>query len=220
ELRQLREHQKLPWVETDPARACALVAEALDLHHERGTAPPVEFSRWHRLFSAVPGGPPADRLPASPAKEVDARLLERSAELLEIPEFGGWFVDPGEIHEQSLALLQLRESRLVVSEQIKGEREAAIVDDVVSSQFASEARRRWARRVNEMALIFRSTGRDDLAQLTGATAQALADEGRPAGRIPFVRALAMRGLTVGAEVALGRAKLADVSRSPSRTTAR
>ncbi len=215
ELRHLREHQKLPWVETDPARASALVGEALALHARMGSEPPPEFSRWRRFFALPPARPTDDEPKAG---EVDPHLLDRSAALLELAELAGWFVDPGQIHEDTLALLQARESRLVVSDQIKGEREAAIVDAVIDTQFTGEARRRWARRLAEMALIFRSTGREEAARLAGGAEAALADQSRAARHIPFVRALAMRGLEVGAEVALGRVKLAEVSRAPTRTT--
>ncbi len=51
ELRGLRESQKLPWVEVDGPRACALVADALALHERLGTVPPPEFARWRRLTS-------------------------------------------------------------------------------------------------------------------------------------------------------------------------
>jgi hypothetical protein len=215
ELRLLREHQKLPWVETDPERACALVSEALALHARMGAEPPPEFARWRRFFAESPAGS-AETQPQ--AGEVDAGLLERSADLLELPELAGWFVDPALIGDDALALLQARESRLVVSDQIKAEREAAIVDAVIDKQFTSEIRRRWARRLAEMAFIFRSTGREETARLATSVEAALADDNRVVRHIPFVRTLAMRGLEVGAEVALGRAKLADVSRAPARAT--
>jgi hypothetical protein len=47
-------------------------------------------------------------------------------------------------------------------------------------------------------------------------AAALADVERPATAIPFVRALAGRGLEMAAEVALGRARPDEVSRAPAR----
>jgi hypothetical protein len=215
ELRLLREHQKLPWVESDPARACALVSEALRRHAELGTEPPPEFARWRRFFAEEAGEPVGA---PGPAGEVDPGLLERSADLLELPELAGWFVDPGLISDDALALLQTRESRLVVSDQIKSEREAAIVDAVVDKHFTPETRRRWERRLAEMALIFRSTGREDIAARATAVGAALADQERAARHIPFVRALAMRGLDIGAEVTLGRVKLEDVSRAPGRKT--
>ena len=151
---------------------------------------------------------------ASPPTPAD--LLERSPSLLELPELMGWFVDPARVQHEALALLQARESRLVVSDQIKAEREAAIVDGAVEAQFPPAARQRWAGRLREMADIFRLTGRAEPAAMATQAAAALADVGRPATAIPFVRALAARGLEMAAEVALGRARLDEVSRAPAR----
>jgi hypothetical protein len=236
ELRGLRESQKLPWVEVDGRRACALVADALTLHERLGTVPPPEFARWRRLFAAAPqlpgdlrpklgeAQPQASRtdtkmkLPAdmpSPDAETES-LLDRSATLLDLPELMGWFIDPGRVQHEALALLQVRESRLVISDQIKAEREASIVDGVVEAQLADGARRRWAARLREMAEIFRMTGRLEPAAMAEQTAAALADVGRPATSIPFARALAARGIEMASEVALGRTRLADVSRAPAR----
>jgi len=251
ELRGLRESQKLPWVEVDGRRACALVAEALVLHERLGTVPPPEFARWKRLFAAASAATPQlrgdlqpkqgeaqpkasrlqgeaqpkasradtkEKLPADmPSRDaVSETLLEDSATLLDLPELMGWFIDPGRVQHEALALLQVRESRLVVSEQVKAEREASIVDGVVEAQLPDAARRRWAARLREMAEIFRMTGRLEPAALAEQTARALADIGRPATTIPFARALAARGIEMASEVALGRTRLADVSRAPAR----
>jgi hypothetical protein len=211
ELAALREDQKLPWVEADPARACALVAETLELHARLGTEPPAGFARWRRFFTGAVAAP-GHESPALP----DPALLERSAELAQLPELASWFVDPAQVQEDGLALLQVRESRLVVSDQIKAERESAIVDQAIERVFTGDARRRWTRRLEEMAAIFGATDRDDRALIAGAAAAALADESREARTIPLVRALALRGLEVATEVALGRVKLADVTRAPGR----
>ena len=212
ELRRLRQDQKLPWVESDPAEARARVDDALALHERAGTAPVPEFARWRRFFSAAP----AVSRPEPASDAVDPALLERSAELADLPEMSGWFLDPGSLHEDAIALLQARESRLVVSEQIKAEREAAIVDAAVERVVTGPARHRWAHRLAEMAAIFRATDRDEPARLADTTAAALLDSNRAARAIPFVRALAARGLEMGAEVVLGRVKLAEVSRAPAR----
>ena len=215
ELRGLRESQKLPWVEVDGARACALVGQALELHERIGTVPPPEFARWRKSFVVAGGAPVSGEWARAP---VDAAVLERSASLLELAELGGWFVDPARVGTEALALLQARESRLVVSDQIKAEREAAIIDGVIEVHVAAAARLRWAGRLREMADIFAMTKRGDEATLARTAATALADADRPAATIPFVRALAARGLEMAAEVALGRARLDDVSRAPSRRT--
>ena len=130
----------------------------------------------------------------------------------------GWFVDPARVQHDALALLQVRESRLVVSDQIKAQRESSIVDGVVEAQLPDTARRRWAARLREMGEIFRMTGRLEPAAMAEQTASALADTTRPAIAIPFARALAARGVEMASEVALGRTRLDDVSRAPARRT--
>ena len=215
ELRALRESQKLPWVATAPERAAALVSEALAVHAAAGTTPPQEFARWRALFAPRPRPDPllAD---ARPPASVDTQAADQSVALLELPELGGWFADPALVREDAVALLEMRDSRLVVSDQIKAEREAAIVDAAVAKAFPPAARERWARRLGEMALVFDATRRTGEAARARAAAAAFADLERRVESVAFARALALRGLEVAGEVTLGRAKLEDVSRAPAR----
>jgi hypothetical protein len=209
ELAALRESQKLPWVETDPARAVSLVAEALAVHAAASTSPPAAFAPWRALFaSAPPAGPPP--LPESP----DPALLEKSATLLERPELAGWFLDPESVQSDAVELLQTRESRLVLSDQLKAEREAAIVDRVIERELDERACRVWSRRLAEMALVLDGAGTPEPAALARAVAAALASPSFEPRRLPFVRALAARGLEVAGEVTLGRVSAAEVSRKP------
>ena len=214
ELDSLREHQKLPWVDSDPARAGRLVAEALDLHARLGTEPPPDFSRWRRVFSATAAATLPD--PPRRARRDRRRPPGSLGRARRPPELGGWFVEPALVQEDALALLQARESRLIVSDQIKAEREAAIIEGVIDRLFTADARQRWANRLGEMTLIFEATGRDEPAAMAAAVAAALGDEDRPARAIPLVRALVLRGLEMAGEVALGRAKLSDVTRAAVR----
>jgi len=214
ELRGLRASQKLPWVEVDGRRACALVVDALALHERLGTVPPPEFARWRKAVARPE--PSVRNWGSGSAGDERAADLAESASLLDLPELLGWFVEPGRVQHEALALLQARESRLVVSDQVKAERERAIVDGVIEAQLPAPARQRWANRLREMADIFRMTGRAEPAAMAVRVADALADPERPAVDIPFARALAARGLEMAAEVALGRARLDDVSRAPSR----
>jgi hypothetical protein len=209
ELTALRASQKLPWVETDPARAVGLVAEALAVHAATDTSPPAAFAPWRPLFaSAQPAGAPP--LPEAS----DPALLERSATLLERPELAGWFLDPESVQSDAVELLQTRESRLVLSDQLKAEREAAIVDRVIERELGDEARRLWSRRLAEMALVLDAAATPDVAALARDAAAALLT-GRPEPRRqPFVRALAERALEIAGEVTLGRISAAEVSRKP------
>jgi hypothetical protein len=207
ELAGLRASQKLPWVEVDPGLALAVVGHAVAVHRARGTSPPAAFGRWERLFTPLEPEP-LPPLTAEPA------LVERAAELLELPELAGWFLDPEAVQADAVDLLQTRESKLVVTDQIKAEREEAIVSRVVERELGAEARQRWARRLVDMVFIFRATDRPQQAALAESAAAALADPTREVRHQPFARSLAQRGIEVAAEVALGRVSAADVSRKP------
>lgn len=236
ELARLRASQKLPWVSVEPARALRLVGEALALHTARETAPPTAFARWRARFDAAATAepPPAaggagaatpltegaaiQPAPAAPASVSEADL-ERSVELLELPEFAGWFLDPAALQSDAVELLQARESRLVVSDQIRAERETAIVDAVLERELPPLTRARWIRRLDEMAFILEATARPEQARLAAAAATGLRDESRPARRHPFAVQLARRGLEVAADVALSKVSLADVTRQPGAGSA-
>jgi len=143
-----------------------------------------------------------------------APLLETSAGLLELPELAGWFLDPPSVQSEALELLQAKESRLVVSDQVKAERQAALIDRTIEAQFDAHARRLWQRRLEEQAFVLDETGRRDAARQALAVALALADPERLVRRIPFVRALVERSLEVAGEVALGRLPADQVRRVP------
>jgi hypothetical protein len=208
ELASLRAAQKLPWVEAEPARAVGLVAEALQIHRERGTAPPSGFGRWQSFFAEGTAPEPPHAPVADPA------LLARSPELLGLPEMAGWFLDPETVQRDALDIQEARQSRLVVSDQIKAERQEAILARVIEREFAPEAQRRWARRLAEMAWIFSATDRAEPAAIASAAAAAFAEKDAAPLRHPLARALAQRALELAGEVAAGRLRAADVSRKP------
>lgn len=208
ELASLRAAQKLPWVETEPARTLGLVAEALELHRARGTSPPSTFGRWQPFFAEIaPAGPP-------PVASADPALADRSVELLGLPELAGWFLDPETVQSDALEVQEARESRLVVSDQIKAERQEAILARVIEREFTPDARRRWGRRFAEMAWVFEATDRTEHAAIAAAAAAAFADEQGSLTHHPLVRALTQRSLELASEVAAGRLRAADVSRKP------
>ena len=66
-----------------------------------------------------------------------------------------------------------------------------------------------------MALIFEATGRDEPAAMPAPPRPRRAQY-RPPRASPLVRALVLRGLEMAGEVALGRAKLSEVTRAAVR----
>jgi hypothetical protein len=214
-LRALREASTLPVVSLPPDWAVRLLTEASTRPPAPGGPPRGDLGRWLELIPkpAASVGPVYAHVPVE-AATADPTLLDHSAELLLLPDLGSWFLDPPAITAEALELLQARESRLVVSDQIKAERLAALVDRVIEGHVESDARRRWARRLEETAWVLWATGREIEARRAVATAVALAELDRPARYIPFVRALAERSLEIAGEVALGRVPLAEASRAP------
>lgn len=210
ELAALRASQKLPWIEVAPPRALSAVREALALHERLGTTPPAAFTRWRPVFEGAP--PEAPEAVAPPPS--DPATLERASELLGLPELASWFLDPESVQSESLELLQTRESRLVVSDQVKAERETAIVERIVEREFTPEVRQRWARRLDEMAFVFASTSRPEHAAMAAVAASALRDPAHDVRQQPLPAALARRGMELAGEVAAGRLRAADVSRRP------
>ncbi len=221
EIKALRDSPGISWAEIPTSRAVGLVFQALE-RHDSFSPLPREFARWRHVFTPVAGSEPAAAPAAPPDPSLldeirqDPTLIDRSAELLALPELGGWFLDPQLAHADALELLQARETRLVLSERIKAEWEAAILERVVEREFSPETRQRWARRLIEMSWIFHATERRHLAEIAYATALALEEPGRRLHRVPFVKAVAQRGLDLACEVALGRASASELSRAPRR----
>lgn len=216
ELKAIRDTQKLPWMEAPAEVAVGLVEEALSL----GPAP-AEFARWRQFFSGVSDHPRPraghwETEPLAEEARQDQTLLDHSAELLDLPDLAGWFVDPGAVQSDAVNLLEARGSPIVVSDQIKAEREAGITDRVIDREFSPEARTRWARRLLEMAWIFHATERPREAKIAYATALALHDLEKPPRHLPFVKTLAQRGLELATRVALGQLSAQEVSRAPQR----
>ena len=215
-LRAIRAESPLPWVEVPPGWALHLFADAGRRHAEAGVPPPAALTPWQPLLmeSPVADTPPIyERVPAASVAD-DPRLVEASEPLLALPELAGWFLDPPAVQSEALDLLQAQESRLVVSDQVKEERRAAIVDRVIDTHFGPDARRLWQRRLEEQAFVLLETGRPAEARQALAVALALADPDGLARHIPFVRALVERSLEVAGEVALGRLPADQVRRAP------
>src|SRR5438445_319495 len=143
--------------------------------------------------------------PARPApRPVVERAPERAAR--------AWVSGCGRSGSRALRLPFAGRFRLAAPDQVEAEREDAIVGRVIERELGPEARRRWARRLAEMALVFDATGRADLGALARAAAAALGDPDVDPRRHPFARALAQRALELAAEVASGRLRASDVSR--------
>ena len=218
-LDALRAESPLPWVAVPARWAWATLVAAAERARAQGQAVPAELARWTDRLG-TPAAEPAPihaRLP--PAAEDPARL-GRSAALLALPELADWFLEPTSVSSEALEWLQAKESRLVVSDQIKTERLAALIDRIIESRFDAPTRARWRGRLEEQAYVLLALGRAPEAASAVAVARALADREAVLRRIPFLRALVERSLEVAGEVATGRLSVQAVSRAPRAASAR
>ena len=95
---------------------------------------------------------------------------EQSRRLMEEPELRFWFLDEDWVTPYLSQLEEAKSSRLVLNQLQKEERLAGIVRDAVKAFCADEIGRVLQRRMEDMALYFLETGRDDAARLSLAVA--------------------------------------------------
>jgi hypothetical protein len=133
------------------------------------------FENFHDLRAVIAGGKPKQqehpiyrRLSADIVTGGSWR--EQSRHLLEEPELRFWFLDEDWVTPYLSQLEEAKSSRLVLNQVQKEERLAGIVRDSVKAFCAGEIGRVLQRRMEDMALYFLETGRDDAARLSLAVA--------------------------------------------------
>jgi hypothetical protein len=133
------------------------------------------FENFHELRAAIASGKPRHqdhpiyrRLNAEIVTEGAWR--EQSRRLLEEPELRFWFFDEDWVTPYLSQLEEAQSSRLVLNQVQKEERLAGIVRDAVKKFCAGETGAVLQRRMEDMALYFNETGREDAARLSLAVA--------------------------------------------------
>src|SRR5207247_1189831 len=126
---------------TAPARpAPRPVVERAPERAARAWVSGVDGSGSRALWILFEGGFGSAALPAAPARPAaGTALVGRSAALAWRPAMAGWFLDPEAVQADAVELLAARASRLVVSDQVKAEREDAIVGRVIERELGPEA---------------------------------------------------------------------------------
>ncbi|MEE9145653.1 MAG: hypothetical protein V3U06_12885 [Candidatus Binatia bacterium] len=119
---------------------------------------------------------------------------ELSKKLLEEAEFRPWVLDEDWMNPHLERLQEAQESRLVLNEFQKEERSATIVRETVKSLFSEEIGRLFQRRMEDMALYFLETNREEQAKLALAVALQLGDEDLGGLDISFLTGLIQKSL--------------------------
>jgi hypothetical protein len=133
------------------------------------------FENFHELRAGIASGKPKrqdhpiyQRLNAEIVTEGGWR--EQSRRLLEEPELRFWFFDEDWVRPYLSQLEEAQSSRLVLNQVQKEERLAGIVRDAVKAFCAGETGAVLRRRMEDMALYFIQTGREDSSRLSLAVA--------------------------------------------------
>ncbi|HVN83769.1 MAG TPA: hypothetical protein VMW17_02885 [Candidatus Binatia bacterium] len=100
-------------------------------------------------------------------------LLAESAALAEEKEFRTWFFDPETLQPYLEAMLQAKDSPLVLSQTQQQDRFRVTVEHAVEELFGGDRQPSWVRRLYEMAYFFSATHRDLAARRACAVAAAL-----------------------------------------------
>jgi hypothetical protein len=133
------------------------------------------FENFHELRAGIASGKPKRqdhpiyrRLSAETVR--DGSWREQSRRLLEEPELRFWFLDEDWVRPYLSQLEEAQSSRLVLNQVQKEERLAGIVRDAVKASCLGETGAVLRRRMEDMALYFIETGREDCARLSLAVA--------------------------------------------------
>ena len=133
------------------------------------------FENFHELRAGIGAGKPRHQehpiyrwLNAETVR--DGNWREQSRRLLEEPELRFWFVDEDWLKPYLSQLEEAQSSRLVLNQVQKEERLAGIVREAVKAFCAGETGTVLQRRMEDMALYFIQTGREDCARLSLAVA--------------------------------------------------
>ena len=157
----------VPWEYAD-----RILFEGYEQAKGKGKSGLEEFHQLRALISTVKPRqeehPISGRLNATEAREGAWR--EQSRRLLDEPELRYWILDADWVQPFLSQLEEAQTSRLVLNPMQQEERLAGIVRDAVKSLCAGEAGRVMQRRMEDMALYFKGTNREEQSRLALAVA--------------------------------------------------
>lgn len=199
-LRDWHDQNELPSHELSPDYGLALVSEALALNAESGQTVPTEFQLHRALLGALPP-PPENALIHRYVTRGQALLLpdllEQTDQLLDEEELQPWFFSYDESIARAEELRRIREARIVLSIEPREVQERRVIDAAVADLFTPKMRRAIRRRLEEVAYLFWTTGRERAARRAVAAAFALNESSL--ARHPFARALVVKSLELALE---------------------
>ena len=149
------------------------------------------------FVSTTPAEPQAVPLPDSLDREAvaaDDTFLAASIQLGEEPEMQRWVFDAEQARPYVEKITSAQESPLVLNQHQQKDRVDDVIKQAVAEVFSGESGQVYARRLEEMALYFATTGRVTAAQRALAVSLALQKEGASGSGIPFCEGLVQQSI--------------------------
>jgi hypothetical protein len=179
-FQEIQEQHGVTMISVPWAYADAVLYEAFEKAKAQGRS---GLENFHEIRSIVNTGKPKLQehpiyaiLKSAVAREGAWRELSRR--LLDEPEFRFWVLDGDWIEPFLTQLEEAQTSRLVLNAVQKEERMAGIVRDAVKTLCSGDTGKIMRRRMEDMALYFVETGRQESARLALAVALQL-EQGDP-----------------------------------------
>jgi hypothetical protein len=172
--------------------ARSLIEEAYEVSRTQERGLPGGFIEARPRLGKAPA--PLATHPALAAAGAAEAVSGGTDTLHKMAEFQSWYPDPEMLRVAAGRVEEVDQSQLVTDEKQRHEARLAAMERTCNETFTPDVRKRYQRRLHEMAYLFQQLGRAKDAQLSLAAAREQDDTTNPAWTSPFVRSLFERCL--------------------------
>jgi hypothetical protein len=168
-----------------------LAAEAA---RQAGRALPEEYLRVSSQLPPVGDFALQDAAEEFPPESLPPELAEQAGRLLDLPIFSNWTVTEKTLKFIDQALAEVENMQTVIDDRQRLEQINRAFERAVENLLEGEERRRWSRRLLEMALFLKRLGEAEAARLAAAAGRQLEQEGFEPAKSGFFSRLIRRML--------------------------
>lgn len=172
----LRDRVGMDLIEMSWRYCDAIMQEGYDRAREREVKEIETYPALRSHVVSTPASPVEIPLPATLDREAiaaDEQLLLTSPQLLQEPEIQRWLLEPERAHRYIDQIAQVQESPLVLNRYQQQDRMQTIIEQAIREVFSPENSKAYVRRLEETALHFFASGREEAARSALAVAFAL-----------------------------------------------
>ncbi len=196
-IEEIQKKTPFPVVEIDPSYVAFLLDEAYGLNLKGETSPPQDYVRFKGDVEAIKKDYSKPLIYSIlNVEEIagDDWALEKGGTLLTADMIRTWSIEEDLIRPYVDAVSEAGESKIILSGAQKETRYQAIYERALSELFAGERRLLYRRRLEEMALYFHRTGRENEARIALTVAVDLEKPLNPIRPNPFLLQLVIQSV--------------------------